>query len=62
VEIWDPIAGALVTQLINLVVAALCGVRFHRSDPAEPPDERWLEVRITWHQGGDDQDGPDRRA
>ncbi|BAL87649.1 hypothetical protein AMIS_24290 [Actinoplanes missouriensis 431] len=78
-EIWDPLAGALVTQLINVMVAALCGVRFRRSDaadladPTDPPDERWVEVRMSWCRGrsgeqpgpgecpGHDESGPDER-
>ncbi|MBB2940442.1 hypothetical protein FB565_000146 [Actinoplanes lutulentus] len=61
-EFWDPIAGAVITQAINVVAAALCGVRFRLSDPADPPDERWLEVRITWRKGREGQGGPDGLA
>ncbi|WP_229068369.1 hypothetical protein [Actinoplanes sp. DH11] len=61
-EIWDSVAAAVVTQLINLAVAAFCGVRIERPDRGEPPDDRWVEVRLTWRRGTEDGDGPDDGA
>jgi hypothetical protein len=63
VDFLDPLAGALAAQLINLLVAAIGGVRFHRADrsgPAspdrgEPPDDSWLEVRLSWRRGRTDR-------